>query len=316
MIRTTLAALTACAARAAPTLALAQTAEPAACRKISFSDVGWTDITATTALTTTVLDALGYETTTQVLSVPVTFSGLSTDDLDVFLGTWLPTMEADVAPYRDAGTVDLVGTNLTGAKYTLATNKAGADLGITSFDAVAAQREALNGKIYGIEPGNDGNRLLLDMVATDKFGLGTFEVVESSEQGMLAQVARADGAGRPVVFLGWEPHPMNSQFQLTYLTGGDEVFGPNLGGAEVLTATRAGLSAECPNLGRFLANLTFTLPMENEVMGRILNDAQEPRRAAGDWLRENPEAVTGWLQGVTTADGGDAAAAVTEALAE
>ena len=59
MIRTTLAALTACAALAAPTLALAQTAEPAACRKISFSDVGWTDITATTALTTTVLDALG-----------------------------------------------------------------------------------------------------------------------------------------------------------------------------------------------------------------------------------------------------------------
>ena len=97
---------------------------------------------------------------------------------------------------------------------------------------------------------------------------------------------------------------------------GDEVFGPNLGGAEVLTATRAGLAKDCPNLGRFLANLTFTLPMENEVMGRILNDGQEPGRAAGDWLRENPQAVTGWLDGVTTADGGDAAAAVTEALAE
>ena len=50
MIRTTLAALTACTALAAPTLALAQTAEPAACRKVSFSDVGWTDITATNAV--------------------------------------------------------------------------------------------------------------------------------------------------------------------------------------------------------------------------------------------------------------------------
>ena len=314
MIRTSLA-LIASAALASPAVAQA-TPDPAACHKVSFSDVGWTDITATTALTTTVLEALGYETTTQVLSVPVTFSGLSTDDLDVFLGLWLPTMEADVAPYRDAGTVDLLGTNLTGAKYTLATNKAGADLGITSFDAIAAHADDLDGKIYGIEPGNDGNRLLLDMVATDKFGMGTFEVVESSEQGMLAQVARADGAGEPVVFLGWEPHPMNSQFPLTYLTGGDEVFGPNLGGAEVLTATRAGLAKDCPNLGRFLANLTFTLPMENEVMGRILNDGQEPGRAAGDWLRENPQAVTGWLDGVTSADGGDAAAAVTEALAE
>ena len=118
MIRTSLA-LIATAALASPALAQAAP-DPAACHKVSFSDVGWTDITATTALTTTVLEALGYETTTQVLSVPVTFSGLSTDDLDVFLGLWLPTMEADVAPYRDAGTVELLGTNLTGAKYTLA----------------------------------------------------------------------------------------------------------------------------------------------------------------------------------------------------
>ena len=106
-------------------------AEPDDCRQVVFSDVGWSDITATTALASTVLQALGYETETKLLSVPVTYTALSTDDVDVFLGNWMPTMEADIAPYRDAGTVDTVRTNLTGAKYTLATNKAGADLGIT-----------------------------------------------------------------------------------------------------------------------------------------------------------------------------------------
>lgn len=290
-------------------------AEPDQCRNIVFSDVGWSDITATTALATTVLRSLGYQTETKILSVPVTYTALSTDDVDVFLGNWMPTMEADIAPYRDAGTVDTVRTNLTGAKYTLATNKAGADLGITDFGNILEHKSALNGQIFGIEPGNDGNRLLLEMVAQDKFGLGTFEVVESSEQGMLAQVARADGAGKPVVFLGWEPHPMNARFQMTYLEGGDEVFGPDLGGAEVRTNTRTGYVEECPNVGKFLQNLEFSLPMENEVMALILDDGQEPMAAAKAWLAGNPDAATPWLDGVTTVEGGDARAALDAALA-
>ncbi|MBM3606685.1 MAG: glycine/betaine ABC transporter substrate-binding protein, partial [Alphaproteobacteria bacterium] len=153
-----------------------------------------------------------------------------------------------------------------------------------------------------------------EMVAMDKYGLGTFEIVESSEQGMLAQVSRADSRAQPVVFLGWEPHPMNTQFQMTYLPGGDEVFGPDLGGAEVRTNTRAGYVQECPNVGKFLQNLEFTLPMENEVMGKILNDGMDPAEAAREWLQANPDAVTPWLVDVTTVDGNDPQAALNEAL--
>lgn len=306
-----LAALSLAGLLSAPALA----AEPAACKKIVFSDVGWTDITATTALATEVLNALGYQTEIKVLSVPVTYTALSTNDVDVFLGNWMPTMEADIKPYRDSGTVDSVRTNLTGAKYTLATNKIGADMGITDFAKIAEHADALDKQIYGIEPGNDGNRLLLEMVADDKFGLGAFEVVESSEQGMLAQVARADRENKPIVFLGWEPHPMNANFTLTYLTGGDDVFGPNLGGAEVVTNTRAGYVAECPNVGKFLENLEFTLQMENEVMGMILDDGMTPAAAADAYLKANPDTVTPWLDGVTTFDGGDAKGAVDAALA-
>ena len=284
------------------------------CDTVVFSDVGWTDITATTAATTVVLEALGYDTDIKVLSVPVTYTSLANKDIDVFLGNWMPTMEADIAPYRDAGTVDTVRTNLEGAKYTLAVNKAAADLGITSFEAIAAQKDALEGKIYGIESGNDGNRLIMDMIDQNAFGLEGFEVVESSEQGMLAQVARADRRGEPVVFLGWEPHPMNANFDLTYLEGGDDWFGPNLGGATVLTNTSAGFVDECPNVGALLKNLEFTLAMENEIMGAILDDGQDPAEAATAWLSSNPDVLSGWLDGVTTKDGGDAMAAVKGAL--
>jgi glycine betaine/proline transport system substrate-binding protein len=294
--------------------ALAATQTLADCETITFSDVGWTDITATTAVATTILEALGHETETLLLSVPVTYSSMAEGDVDVFLGNWMPTMEADIAPYRDAGTVDTVRTNLTGAKYTLATNAAGAALGIDSFDDIAAQAEALNSEIYGIEPGNDGNRLILDMIEADQFGLGEFELVESSEQGMLAQVARASDREEPIVFLAWEPHPMNAQFELTYLAGGDEVFGPDFGGATVATNTRAGFVEECANVGKLLENMEFSLEMENEVMGAILNDGEDPSDAARAWLADHPEALDAWLEGVTTADGGDARAAVEAAL--
>ena len=87
----------------------------AGCDKVVFSDVGWTDITATTATTTLILETLGYETETKVLGVAVTYEGLASGDVDVFLGNWMPTMESNIAPYRDAKTVDTVRANLEGA---------------------------------------------------------------------------------------------------------------------------------------------------------------------------------------------------------
>lgn len=296
--------------------ALALTATPALadCDTVVFADVGWSDITATTAATTLVLEALGYGTETETLSLPVTFASLAEGDVEVFLGNWMPTMEADIAPYTEAGTIETVRANLEGAKYTLAANAAAAALGIDSFDDIAGHSDALGGEIYGIEPGNDGNRLILEMIEGDAFGLGGFDLRESSEQGMLAQVARAERRGEPVVFLGWEPHPMNSNFDLTYLEGGDEFFGPDLGGATVYTVTTAGFGEACPNLGTFLGNLAFTLEMENRIMGAILDEGQDPREAARAWLSENPEILETWLDGVTTRDGAEALPAAREAL--
>lgn len=195
------------------TAGAALAADPEACKSVTFSDVGWTDITATTATATVLLEGLGYAPETQVLSVPVTYASMKNKDIDVFLGNWMPTMEADIAPYREDGTVETLVTNLEGAKYTLAVPKYTYDAGLKSFADIAKFADKLDGKIYGIEPGNDGNRLILDMIEGDTFGLKDFELVESSEAGMLSQVRRAAGAKQDVVFLGWEPHPMNANIE-------------------------------------------------------------------------------------------------------
>jgi len=284
--------------------------DPPNCQTVRFSDVGWTDVTSTTALIAQLLRSIGYSPTVTVLSVPVTFASLQNNDLDVFLGNWMPAQAGDRGHYVEDGTVVVIGANLTGAKYTLAVPAYAYAAGLKDFNDIQRFGPALNDSIYGIEPGNDGNRHVLDMLKQNQLGLSGFKLVESSEQGMLAQVERAYHDKKPIVFLAWEPHPMNMRFDLKYLAGGDEFFGPNYGGATIYTVTRKGYSAECPNMGRLLANLKFTLRGESEMMAAILDRHQPPDIAATEWLKANPTAVKAWLAGVLTFDGRPALSAL------
>jgi glycine betaine/proline transport system substrate-binding protein len=289
--------------------------EPPSCRTVRFSDVGWTDVTSTTALTAELLRKIGYTPTITVLSVPVTFASLKNKDIDVFLGNWMPAQAADRAPYDAEGSITVVGPNLFGAKYTLAVPAYFYAQGLKDFSDIQRFGDALNHSIYGIEPGNDGNRLVLKMLKENQYGLGDFKLIESSEQGMLAQVERAYRNKQPIVFLAWEPHPMNMRFELKYLAGGDAVFGADYGGATVYTATRSGYAAECPNVGRLLDNLKFTLRGESEMMAAILDRHEQPAAAADAWLKTHADVAKTWLEGVRTFDGRrayDALADVTE----
>ncbi len=309
-IRTLITALVATSALASA--AAAQ--EAPSCSTVRLSDVGWTDITATTAVASTVLKALGYEADVKILSVPVTFASLKNNDIDAFLGNWMPGQASQVKGYLDEGSIERINTNLEGAKYTLAVPKYLYDAGLKDFADLPKFQDELGGKIYGIEPGNDGNGHIIKMIETNDFGTKDFELVASSEQGMLSQVARATRSEKPVVFLGWAPHPMNSNFQIEYLSGGDKYFGPNFGGATVHTVTRKGYAAECPNVGALLKNMVFDVESENVMMGDILDKKQEPAAAATTWLKSHPEKIDAWLAGVKTRDGGDGAAAVKTAL--
>jgi glycine betaine/proline transport system substrate-binding protein len=305
---TMLAAATLAAALATPAFA----ADPAACQKVRFADVGWTDIQATTGIAFNILEALGYKPEVQVLSVPVTYQSLKNKDIDVFLGNWMPSMTGDVKPFLDDKSVESVSQNLEGAGYGLVVPQSTAAKGLKSLKDIGKFKKELEGKIYGIEPGNDGNRIVLEMIKNKDNGLDGFELVESSEAGMLAQAEKTMKDGKDIVFLGWTPHPVMGEMKIAYLDGmGDSGFGA----ATVHTNVRAGYLKECPNAGKFVANLKFTLSAENKIMDAILKGA-EANKAARDWLKANGEEAKKWLAGVTTFDGKDAAAALTAALAK
>ncbi len=282
---------------------LAQAADPQSCKLVRFADVGWTDLITTNAVTRLLLSELGYRSQLKRLSLPETFKALHDNEVDVFLDTWLPSSEKDVRPYLDDGSVELLTVNLEGAKYTLAVNQAAYDAGLKDFADIAKFSQQLDGKIYGIEPGNGGNQLIQQIIDKNAFGLAGFKLVESSESEMILHVKRAEHLNKWAVFLGWEPHPMNNQLNMRYLSGGDDYFGPDLGGATVYTTVRKGFASQCPNVGRLLKNIRFSLQMENDLMEAILNLNTTPRREAKAWLKANPQVVEQWLQGVTQLDG-------------
>lgn len=288
-------------------------ADPESCKPVRLANLGWTDILLTDATAEVVLSALGYKPSQSLLALGIAYESLRTNNMDIFQGNWRPVQDENFKEYFDKGWVVDLGENLTGAKFTLAVPKYVADQGITSFEDVARSRAMFDGKIYGIEPGS--NSYLIDMIAAKRHGFDeTWEVVESSEVGMLGQLEGALNDKAPIVFLGWEPHPMNINYQITYLSGGDQEFGPNYGGSTVHTLSRPGYAEDCPNAAKFFSQLVYTLDYENQGMRLIMTDGADPLDAAKAMMVQMPDLLDGWLAGVTTLDGRDALPVVKAAL--
>jgi glycine betaine/proline transport system substrate-binding protein len=291
----------------------ASAADDASCKTIRMSDPGWTDITATNGVTSVILAALGYEADVKTLSVPIGYQSMKNGEIDVFLGNWMPAQKAFIDDLTSAKAIEVMNKNLEGAKFTLAVPTYVAEKGVKDFADLQKHADEFDHKIYGIEPGAPANSNIQKMIDANDFGLKDWQLVESGEQAMLAQVERAGKDKSAVVFLAWAPHPMNEQFSLEYLSGGDAYFGPNFGGAEVYTLARTGWPEKCPNAAALFKNLKFEIGMENSLMGSILG-GDDPKAAATAWLKANPKAIDPWLSGVTTLDGKPAADAVKSSL--
>ena len=228
----------------------------------------------------------------------------------MFLGNWMPAQKTFREELDASKKVDTLHRNLEGAKFTLAVPDYVAAAGVKDVKDLAAHGDKFKDEIYGIGAGAPANTNIQKIIADPSYGLKSWKLVESSEQGMLGQVARDERSKDWIVFLAWAPHPMNDRFKITYLTGADTYFGPNYGGAEVFTLIGDNYKAKCPNATKLFSNLTFSIPMEDQMMGKILNDGVTPAVAARNYLTGHPDVLNTWLAGVSTFDGKDGLAAV------
>ena len=292
----------------------ARAADPASCQTVRMSDPGWADITSTNGVAGVLLRGLGYDQRVDTLSVTITYQSLAGGKLDVFLGNWMPAQTHFVAPLPDGRKIDFVRHNLTQAKFTLAVPDYVAAAGVHDFHDLEAHKDQFDGKIYGIEPGAPANQNIQKMLDAKDFGLDGWTLVESSEQGMLSQVARDVPKKQFVVFLAWEPHPMNAMYPLTYLSGGDAYFGKDDGDTTVNTLSRHDYASACPNAVRLFSQTAFTARMEAGMMQQITDRKIGGDEAATAYIITQPDLLTTWLEGVTTLDGRPGVAAVKASL--
>jgi glycine betaine/proline transport system substrate-binding protein len=281
----------------------ASAAEPASCKDVRLGVVNWTDVIATSAMTQVLLEDLGYNVKQTSASQQIIFAGIRDQRLDMFLGYWNPLMTQTITPFVEQKQVRVLDQpSLKDARATLAVPTYLADKGLKSFADIARFKKELGGKIYGIEPGSGANTQIKDMIARNRFGLGDFQLVESSEAGMLSAVTRAVKRNEAIVFFGWAPHPMNVNQDMTYLTGSEDALGPNEGMATVWTVTAPDYASRCPNADKLLSNLTFTAADESRMMQPLL-EHRDAFDSARQWLKDHPQDRQRWLQGVTTFDG-------------
>ena len=303
MIRRSLLTLAVSITFSTPLLA----AEPDACKHVRLGVVNWTDVIATSAMAQVLLDGLGYKTKQTSASQQIIFAGIRDNRLDMFLGYWNPIMTRTITPFIQANQLKVLDApSLDDARATLAVPRYLADKGLKTFADIHKFEKELDGKIYGIEPGSGANTQIKAMIDKNQFGLGKFQLVESSEAGMLAAVDRAVRRKQAVVFFGWAPHPMNVNVDMTYLSGSQDALGPDEGRATVWTVIAPDYAQRCPNAHRLLANLKFSAEDESRMMQPLL-DHKDPLDSARQWLKDHPQDQKRWLEGVTTFDGKPAA---------
>jgi glycine betaine/proline transport system substrate-binding protein len=281
------------------------TGPASASNEIRLASVSWTGVTVKTELAQKILHSLGYQASSKTLSVPIVYNALDMGDVDIFLGNWMPSMASIANPFFEKGTIIKYVANMPGAKYTLAAPSYAVDAGLKDFSDIAKYADKLDHKIYGLEPGNDGNIIIRSMIDKNMFGLGGFKLIATSEPIMLSEVKTLSKEGKWVVFLGWSPHFMNEIIDMKYLTGSTgETFGENDGTATVYTNIRKGFDTEQPNVARFLKNYIFPISMINEISLMLQNNKQLKHGDAGiAYLKDHPEVYRDWLNGVETADG-------------
>ncbi len=292
------------------------------CDSVHFGQPNWTGVSIKTDTATWMLEQISYDTETTSASLPIVYQAMTDQEIHVLLAQWMPSQREQYREYGIDGALDVVSPNLVGGRYTVAVPDYVYEAGVTSLEDLDDHKEQFGGEIFGIEPGSGGNDTIEKMIEDDYAGLGDWDLVASSEPGMLSEVSKRERDGEWIAFLGWAPHPMNINHDMEYLAGGAEYWGPNKGEVIVNTVTPTGYAWACSNMGQFLDNYNWTVEEQSLAMGYVSNDDMDPLEAGKKVIRENPHMIERWFRQsgiyqtgeIKAADGSEAEDLVREAL--
>ncbi|HLQ85296.1 MAG TPA: ABC transporter substrate-binding protein [Salinisphaeraceae bacterium] len=276
---------------------------------IQFGVPTWPGVTVQSEVAAQLLEVMGYDTKQTSASPAFSLNSIASDQLDVYLGGWMPTEASMINPLKEKGEVEVMATNISGAIMGLAVPTYVWDAGVKTVDDLNKHADQFESKIYAIEPGTGFNTAIQEAIDNNDHDLGDWTMVASSTSSMLVQVERMVDREEWITFLGWEPHWMNITYDMKYL---EPVGEPKIAGttSDVLTVANPKTVADNPELARFLTQFQ----VQKDTMSEwILEFGYKERRAdevASEWIGANLDKVAVWLDGVKTLDGEPAIDAV------
>ncbi|WP_251977905.1 ABC transporter substrate-binding protein [Salinicola avicenniae] len=276
----------------------------------------WPGVTVKTELFSQMLDALGYSSEVQELSSTVGYQTLQTGDSDIFLGGWMPAQQESYDQAVSSGKVVDLGNNVTGAQMGFAVPGYVYDAGIHSAEDLDAHRDQFGGRFYSIESGATVSEFINDAHDNDTYGLGDWQILESSTPGMLSEVNAAFDAERWIVWYGWTPHWMAPAYDMRILDDPEAVYGPDNGASDVRTIVNKAFADANPNLRQLLDQFVLTADEQSAFIDGYSRQERDADEVAREWLQNHPERVATFLEGITTRDGEPGLAAVESSLEE
>ncbi|WP_394233813.1 glycine betaine ABC transporter substrate-binding protein [Niallia oryzisoli] len=157
--------------------------------------------------------------------------------------------------------------------------------------------ELFDYEIIGIEAGSGIHGLTEKSI--DEYELDGWKLVEGSSSAMLATLDKAYKKKEPIVVTAWEPHWMFSKYDLKLLKDDKVIFGEP---EKIYTLVRNGFKEDQPNAYKFFKQFAWKSEDLALVM-QMIEDGLEPEAAAGKWIKEHPDTVNKWIEGVEKVNG-------------
>ncbi len=276
---------------------IAQTDEP-----IVLGEPDWPGIRAKNSVVEYILENIGYEVDRKSASDPILHEGLTQGDVDVHIGSWLPQNNDLRMKYK--GEINYVTQNMTEGIYTMAVPKYVWDAGVKSHADLQKYADKFDRKLYLGPTGWASYDLMKGAIADDVYGLGDWEAVNSSQSALMAQIEKSIEDKEWIVFVGWQPHWMNSVYDIKYLEDPQRLWESPYSWVDTLT--RQGFEKDYPEVYRFLQQFKVDIEDNNDWIYEIGFNEKEDMQVAEEWVKNNILVVRRWLSLVETPEGENA----------
>lgn len=299
----------------------AATGEPAPqeAGTIVFGDAGWDSMQFHNAVAMFIAEtAYGYETSVISGSTAITYSGVKTGDIQVYMETWTDS----IASYDDdvaAGEVIELGINyddnMQGFYVPRYVIEGDAELGIEAVapdlvtvadlanyaDVFVDPDDPSMGRIYGAISGwaiDEVMRLKVEFYGLDEF----YNYVDpGSDAALAASIAGAYERGEPIVAYYWEPTWITGMYDLVLLE--DAPYDEELyligqcacPAIDLTVAVNPGFYDANPEFCEFLSNYHTSSALTSEALG-YMHDTEATADEAAVWfLAQHDELIDEWL---------------------